>query len=297
MPPGLRAGCAPPPLALALALCSVCGGLEAARGSSSAAFRQAPAADGGQAVAAAEQAQWEAEGQMAVAQGKVVAVHAVDAQGQAESAAGEAAKASRGLGAIAAEADRALVAANSSLQRALAARDKAKTLIDGVEQRAYTAAKAAAEETAVRLEKEAEQYYDSMVAELRALDGAATTQSRIRAQVAAEASAPYKEATEKIKVLAAQYDRKVQDLVNEARTLAGEAAIATKAARAAQARGSAALAAQQGAEARNLASAADERRARAVRIRQIAETLHSYIPGYQQGAEMAAERALAVGEV
>lgn len=297
MPWGPRARCRPLPLALALALFPACRGSDAG-GSSlrvGALQQPPPAAKQKQASGDANKAsEWQAEGQMAVARTRVLGVHAAAAQGRASSAAGDAAVVAQGVEVIEAEAAPAVVAANASLQQALAARDKAETLVEGVEQRAYAEAKAAAEETVGRLEKEAQAYFDAMLAEHRLLAGASGQQSNLRAK-AAEAAKPYKEAGKHIQDLESQYSAQVQKLAEEATTLAGQASAATDAATVAQAQGNAPLAAQKTAEAHGLTLAAGERKAQALKIRQIVETLHSYIPGYQQAGKMASERVLAVG--
>eukprot|EP00413_Alexandrium_margalefii_P044373 CAMPEP_0204597708 /NCGR_PEP_ID=MMETSP0661-20131031/53944_1 /ASSEMBLY_ACC=CAM_ASM_000606 /TAXON_ID=109239 /ORGANISM="Alexandrium margalefi, Strain AMGDE01CS-322" /LENGTH=281 /DNA_ID=CAMNT_0051608405 /DNA_START=11 /DNA_END=856 /DNA_ORIENTATION=- len=279
MPRGPRARCTWP-LALSLALCPRCNVADASGRLVGAAFRQLPLADAGD------------QGAAVLARVQTLGAQTLASLAAASLAAGQAAEAARGLDAVAAEGAPAVAAANASLQRAIAAHDKAKTLINGVEQRAYVAAKRAAEEVARRVEKQAVEDYDSAVTVSR---GPSKSKSRLRAKAAAKAAKPYNEAGDRIQAMVDHYSGQVQDWVEEAQILAGRAAAATKAAGVAQAQRDPLLAGQEMAKARGFEASAGDRRARALKLRRVVESLHSYIPSYRQAAEMAAERVSAVG--
>lgn len=178
--------------------------------------------------------------------------------------------------------------AKASLTEALKFSIKAKGLLAPVEQRAYAAARAHAEAQVRRMEEEAKKYFAALMAEFNAL---AKPQVDANEEAVAKATEPYYNAELKLQGLVASYTKKADDMLAQARSLAGQAQTMATKATYEQANGDAENAQKHMIEAHRKIQVAAGRRKLAKRVRQLAENVNSAIPAYQQATQMAAHHA------
>ncbi|CAJ1389444.1 unnamed protein product [Effrenium voratum] len=194
---------------------------------------------------------------------------------------------------LSAKAEDAEKTAEKALKRAEDAQKQAEELLKSVEEKAYSAAKTSARRELERLEGEAGGFYQSYLANMK-LARVPELDSAAQAEAVKEAKKPYLDAEQQVEATVESYNSLAISLANEvvmytdkAKKLAGMAVQE-------QETSSPVLAAKHMLEAHKLMHIAKEKKARALRVKELAERLASEtLPSYQQAVETAATHAAA----
>eukprot|EP00933_Yihiella_yeosuensis_P036141 TRINITY_DN2984_c0_g1_i1.p1 TRINITY_DN2984_c0_g1~~TRINITY_DN2984_c0_g1_i1.p1 ORF type:complete len:332 (-),score=127.44 TRINITY_DN2984_c0_g1_i1:161-1156(-) len=191
-----------------------------------------------------------------------------------------------------AKMDPAVAKATKALEDAKAAEAAAQALVNQVEDKAYNAARATAEGEVKRLMGEGNVYYGVILAELQlaAVPAANTAGAAIAAKKAMQ---PYLDAQHKVGAFIDAYNSLAINLANEVVDYTSRSKVLADQAVQEQSIGSSALAANHMIEAHKLLWIAKEKRARALKIRSLAERLNTIEPEYQQAALAAGKHASA----
>jgi len=181
-------------------------------------------------------------------------------------------------------------AAQASLKQALAYEAQVKAVLAQVDAEAYKSAQIAANKEVTKLEAEAKQYYQSLLAKFKAL---ADPGPPTAAQAAAKAAQPYIDVELRVGALVQYYNEKAIQCITDAQSSVFQAKGIALTAQTEQSVGTVDMAQRHMMQAHMLIGAANLKKQEAFKIRKLAESLNMSIPSYQRAAQMAAAHALA----
>jgi len=190
----------------------------------------------------------------------------------------------RGIGALMPEAAAEEAKAAEDLRKAREVKKKVEAVVAGEEQRAYVAARTAAEQEVQKLEGEGASYFNTLLQQLRLLN---QPQPDLKAEALAKAQQPFIDLETRAQQMVKDYIEQSDKMVGQARSLVGQAMATAQRAQLEQARGFTGVAQQHMMQAHMIVPVADEARRRATNLHTLAEEINAAIPRYQQAGQMA----------
>lgn len=233
---------------------------------------------------------WAAAGDASVARAVTSNLRAAAAQ---KTAAGWATKADgvvARLGDLAPEAAATEAKAEENLKKAKETKKKVQEAIKGAEEKAYAAARGAAEAQVATLEQEGSAYMQSLMQELKALGNPVADPV---GEALAKAQQPYMDLENRAKLMVTQYMEQSDEMVAKARGLVGTAMSKARQAQFEQASGFTAEAQRDIMQAHATIGVANEAKRRAENLHHLAEQINLAVPSYNQATQMAMDHTMA----